>query len=199
MKSITWVATFLKLIEAKLSGRSVAEAMIRSGLARRITMGEAMRVLERCKEAGLAQNADNVQRKVGFICNCCGCCCELFHAIKTFDLRKHVVTSNWIMEVDLSKCKGCGKCAEACPMDAIDIAEERKGERKRRWAVHNARLCMGCGVCLSTCKSGAITMKPRTQRVLAPETMFDQIVAMAMERGKLAAYSAEIGHLSAPK
>ncbi len=35
-------------------------------------------------------------------------------------------------------------------------------------------------------RSGGATMKPRPQRVLVPETVFDQRVAMAIERGKLA-------------
>ncbi|WP_207635909.1 hypothetical protein [Desulforamulus hydrothermalis] len=43
---------------------------------------------------------------------------------------------------------------------------------------------MGCGVCYQSCKFGAITMKPRAQRVLTPETSFDKIVLMAIERGK---------------
>jgi hypothetical protein len=51
-----------------------AEAMIHGGISQRITAGEAMRIFEECKAAGLAQTGDNVQRSVTFICNCCGCC-----------------------------------------------------------------------------------------------------------------------------
>ncbi|HEY48938.1 MAG TPA: 4Fe-4S binding protein [Dehalococcoidia bacterium] len=163
-----------------------APPLIRSGLAESITVEEAMRVLEECKEAGLAQSGDNVQRNVTFICNCCGCCCEMIRAIKTFDIRNAIVSSNWIMEVDLSRCKGCGKCAESCPLGAIEIAEEIEGEKKRRWAVLDETLCMGCGVCYSACKNGGVTMKARPQRVLTPENTFDRIVTMALERGKLA-------------
>jgi NAD-dependent dihydropyrimidine dehydrogenase PreA subunit/biotin operon repressor len=169
-----------------LSLNYAAEMLIRCGLAQPITTDQAMRILGECKEIGLAQTGDNVQRKVTYICNCCGCCCGMIEAIKTFDIRNAIVTSNWIMEVDLSRCKGCGSCARVCPVEAIEITQEREGGRKRKWAVRDETLCLGCGVCYSACKNGGITMKPRAQRVFTPETIFDRIVSMAIERGRLA-------------
>ena len=41
--------------------------MIRSGIARPVTTAEGLQILQQCKEAGLAQTGDNVQRKVTFI------------------------------------------------------------------------------------------------------------------------------------
>lgn len=163
-----------------------AESMVHSRIAEPITTGEAIHILQECKEAGLVQTGDNVQRNLTYICNCCGCCCGMIDAIKTYNIRNAIVTSNWIREVDLSKCKGCGKCAKVCPVDAIDIAEERIDGKKRRWAVCDNTLCLGCGVCYSACKFGGIVMKPRAKRVVTPETAFDRIVSMAIERGKLA-------------
>lgn len=168
-----------------LSLNFAAESMIRSRLAQQITNTEAMKILEKSKEAGLAQTGDNVQRKVTYICNCCGCCCEMMQAIKIFDISNAIVTSNWIMEVDLSTCNGCEKCANACPINAIEIIQEGEGKNKRKKAVCDENLCLGCGVCYSTCEFGGITMKPRMQRVYTPETIFDRLVAMAIERGKL--------------
>lgn len=169
-----------------LSLNYAAEILIRNGIAEPITNDKAMRILEECKEAGLAQTGDNVQHKVTYICNCCACCCGTIEAIKTFDIRNAIVTSNWVMEVDLSKCKGCGKCVKVCPVEAIEIGQKSEGEKEGKWAVRDENLCLGCGVCYSACKFGGITFKSRPQRVFTPETVFDRIVSMAIERGKLA-------------
>jgi len=169
-----------------LSFNYVAESLARNGHTRPITKSEAMGILEKCKAADLIQIGDNVQRKVSFICNCCGCCCHMLRGIKTYNIHKGVVSSNWIMEVDLFKCTGCGECVKVCPVDAIIVEENSAGDKKKRFAVRDAEVCLGCGLCSKTCKSGGAIMQPRAQRIIAPETIFDQRVAMAIERGRLA-------------
>ena len=172
-------------MENCLSLNFAADALVHTGHARRLSTDEALHILAESKDAGLAQTGDNVQRQVAYICNCCGCCCGMMQAVRRFDIRNAIVSSNWIMDVDPSKCKGCGACVEACPVSAIALVEDGEGGGKRRRAVRDETLCLGCGVCYSACKFGAIAMKPRAQRAYTPETMFDRMVAMAIERGKL--------------
>ena len=161
-----------------------AVALSKSGNSRMISNAEGMRILEECKSHGLVQVGDNVQRSASYICNCCGCCCGMLNAIRHFDIRNAVVTSNWILDINADKCVGCGLCAKKCPIDAIAMKQEDSGRAKV--AVCDQGLCLGCGVCYSSCKKGALAMKPREKRVLTPEDTFERIVRMAIERAKLA-------------
>ncbi len=168
-----------------MSLNAAAETMARNGIARKVSTREGMRILEESKAAGLAQTGDNVQRGVTYICNCCGCCCGMMNAITKFDMPHAVVSSNWITEVDAAACNGCGKCAAACPVHAIEMQPIEDGTRRKRAAV-DAERCLGCGVCYGACNTGGIRLRPRERRVFTPESTYARVVNMAIERGKLA-------------
>ena len=165
--------------------------LVRWGLARRSDESEALDVLARARELGLAQVADNVQDRPGFICNCCSCCCGFMEAFRRIPQTRLpaglTYTSNYIAGVDPAACTGCGRCEVRCPVEAISMKAVRVGEnrRERRVARVDPGICLGCGVCMASCPTGALTLKRRSKRVFTPKDTLERVVLMALERGKL--------------
>ena len=159
----------------------------RHGIAREIDSVEALEVLARCRELGLVQIADNVRHKPIYLCNCCGCCCMQLRLISRHGVSHAVHTSNFLAAIDGATCRGCGRCARRCPVNAIrldPVAVDGKRVGKML-AVVDDELCLGCGVCHAACRRSALTMEQRAQRVLTPESTMDRVVRMALDRGKL--------------
>jgi len=99
-----------------------ADFLIRNNLAREISKTEMLEHLARSRESGLVLSADNVKKNITAICSCCGCCCNVLLGISRFGYNGILVTSNFISYVDEATCNGCGKCARACPINAIEMS-----------------------------------------------------------------------------
>jgi len=167
-----------------LSFNANAGALVRAGLAEAISTTEAADIVAKAKAAGLAQTADNVQRDVGFICNCCRCCCGLMYGIRTTGVAGGV-TSNWVADTDLTNCRGCKKCFRRCPVEAITVIDNGGRGRRPYWSIVDPDRCIGCGVCVGICRWGGRYLRPRERRTFTPTTTLDRLIAMAVERGKL--------------
>jgi ferredoxin len=145
-----------------------------------------MDFLQEAYENNLVQFGENVQRGVNFICNCCGCCCEAMIAARKFGLLNPVHTTNFLPQIALESCNGCGKCVSACPVEAMTLVSANNphhpGQKEARL---NEEICLGCGVCTRTCPKQGISLVSRAQRVITPVNSVHRVVMMAIERGQM--------------
>jgi ferredoxin len=163
-----------------------AQSLIKHGIARKVDVKEGMDLLDVAIAHNLVQFGENVQNKVAFICNCCGCCCEAMLAAKRFTVLNPVATTNYMPQVSADSCNGCGKCVEVCPVEAMALVSASDPQKpKHKKARLDESLCLGCGVCVRACPNGGISLKAREQRVLTPVTTAHRAVLMAIERGLL--------------
>ena len=163
-----------------------ADAVIRHGMGREVSRTEMLENLAHSKEFKLVLSADNVRQGVGFMCQCCGCCCNVLLGISRHGYPNSVVTSNYISQIDTDKCTGCEKCAKACPIHAIGMVPiVNPSTKKPKDPRVDEGICLGCGVCALVCHKEAIRLAKRPQRVLHPATMFERIILASLERGTL--------------
>jgi ferredoxin len=163
-----------------------AASLIRHGFAREVDVAEGMDLLQQAQAQNLVQFGENVQQSVNFICNCCGCCCEAMIAARKFGFLNPVHTTNFVPQVDVEKCNGCGKCVNVCPVEAMTLVSANDPHHpKKRMAKLDEDICLGCGVCVRTCSTGGICLEPRPERVITPIHSTHRVVMMAIERGML--------------
>jgi NAD-dependent dihydropyrimidine dehydrogenase PreA subunit len=165
---------------------NTAASLTKHGHARRVEESECMDLLQTAYDHNLLQFGENVQRRVDFICNCCGCCCEAIHAARRFAILNPVHTTNFIPEINSENCNGCGKCVNACPVEAMTLVSANNPIRKKAKRVKlEQHICLGCGLCLRACTKKVISLKNRAERVITPVNGSQRVVMMAIERGKL--------------
>lgn len=165
-----------------------AKYVVNNNLGRRLDRKEALDKLEQAREAKLVHIADNVQEKVTWLCSCCGCCCMQLRAINEHGLESPIRTSPFVARVDHpDRCRGCGKCARRCPIQAITQKGRMPvaGERSRLRSEVDESVCLGCGLCALECRHDALHMVDREQVLLTPEGTLERVLVQALERDKL--------------
>jgi formate hydrogenlyase subunit 6/NADH:ubiquinone oxidoreductase subunit I len=163
-----------------------AASLVKHGFARQVEVSECLELLQTAYANNLVQFGDNVRVGVNFICNCCGCCCEAMIVARKFGVLHPVHTTNFTPQIQDEACKGCRKCVEVCPVEAMALVSANDPHQsKKKKARVNREICLGCGVCVRVCPDGCITLQPLPQRIITPLNTAHRVVVMAIERGKL--------------
>jgi ferredoxin len=123
---------------------------------------EALAFLDKAEEMGLVHTVSNVMKGIGYVCNCCGCCCGILRGITDFGIKNSVAQANYFSEIDPDQCLGCEKCVERCQVHAIS---KKNGKAK----VDRER-CIGCGLCVTGCPNNAARLqrKPDAETIHPP-------------------------------
>jgi Fe-S-cluster-containing hydrogenase component 2 len=159
---------------------SAARFMTRRGFAQEKSVAELLAVLDHARTFNLTHITDNIRHKPSFICNCCGCCCELLAGVQ-MGFHNGVAKTGFIVTINREMCNGCGLCTAACNVKAIAL---QAGAAQRR-AVVAAEICLGCGACVSACKRGALTMVAAPNRAATPLKRKDLYKHILREKGRL--------------
>jgi electron transport complex protein RnfB len=117
-----------------------------------ITQEKAVEVLDRSEEVGLVHTVSNVASGVFYVCNCCGCCCQILRGINEFGIEQSVAKANYYAVVDPELCLGCGICEERCQVHACSVDEV---------SVIDLTKCIGCGICVTGCPNEAMKLELR--------------------------------------
>lgn len=155
-----------------------ADYIVQRGRGKRISVDEALDILQRADEAGLVLQPDNAQDPL-FICTCCGCCCGILRSLKLAPQPGKIVSSPFLAHLDASHCNGCGLCTKRCQMEAIRVCEKK--------AILDADRCIGCGLCVHTCPSDSLSLerKPPSLQANVPKTHVQSFIQVGQARGKL--------------
>ena len=112
-----------------------------------LTREEALAILDKSEELGLVHTVSNMMQGLGYVCNCCGCCCGILRGINDYGIENSVAYANYYAVIDAVLCAGCGTCIERCQVHAIsDVDGISVVDR-----VH----CIGCGLCVTGCSNEA--------------------------------------------
>lgn len=130
-----------------------------------ISKEEALAFLDKAEEIGLVHTVSNVMKGLGYVCNCCGCCCGILRGINEWGIENSVAFANYYAIIDPDECVGCGICRKRCQVHAIS---EQDGI-----SAVNVNKCIGCGLCATGCPNKAAKLARRPDKeIVSPPVDF---------------------------
>ncbi len=164
--------------ETCFAAGGLAQAVLRNGIGREITLDESLSILDENQKDGLVLQPSNTQ-KAEFICSCCGCCCGMLNMHKSLPKPVDFWASNFYAVVETAACNGCGNCENRCQAGAARVST-----RTTKSFVDLNR-CIGCGLCIPTCPQKAMSLKRKHSEVRPPPTRDDLYdIIMSHKKGR---------------
>lgn len=160
-----------------------SEFLVRRGFAEKKSKAELLEILKMAEDLRLTHTTDNIRNKPTFICNCCGCCCEIMSGVQA-GYYKGVNKTPYIAVVDQDECDYCGECFTACNVKAIGL-DKAASNSNGRVSMVKSEVCLGCGACIAACEKGALSLIPRGDYQLPPKTKRNMFMKIAYEKGRL--------------
>ncbi len=123
---------------------------------RLITKTEAKEICRRSRAAGMIQCIDrhmyfDQSKNYFVICNCCKESCIPLIAYRLFKQELYAfLPSTYVVRVDGTKCRACGRCIDICPFGERELVEAN--------GFTTVLSCQGCGLCVDVCEAGANRM-----------------------------------------
>jgi len=102
-----------------------------------------------------------------------------------------------IVEVDSSRCTGCGLCALDCPTEALSL--QQKGEDDSYRILFQHDLCVGCGLCRKFCPEQCINVEQGldlSKIGKGPSILFEDRISRCRDCGNLLFPQAMISRIS---
>ena len=157
-----------------------AKYYVENGIAREISMDEALQIARSGEKDGRITQIYN-SKNVEVMCSCCSCCCGILALAKALPGPANEVISNYYCQVDESLCaEGCADiCVGRCPFNARQIIDGNLQFDQRK--------CAGCGLCVTACPTKALSLIRKDDEHIyePPDTYFDTNKAMERYRNKI--------------
>jgi electron transport complex protein RnfB len=127
-----------------------------------ISLEQALSILDQSELQGLVHTVSNVMQGMGYICNCCGCCCGILRGITDYGIEASVAYASYYAVIDPVICAGCGTCIDRCQVHAISEGDG--------YSVVDRSRCIGCGLCVTGCPNevAELVARPEASVVLPP-------------------------------